>query len=38
MTVEGQTRYEGSEAIACVDTEVGEEIVVEKIPPHGDIN
>lgn len=38
MTVEGQTRYEGSEAIACVDTEVGEEIVVEKIPPHSDIN
>ncbi len=31
MTVKGQVRYEGNEAIACMDTAAGEEIVVERI-------
>lgn len=31
MTVKGKERYRGKEAIACIDTEAGEEIRVEKV-------
>ncbi len=31
MTVNGKERYRGKETIACIDTEAGEEIRVEKV-------
>ena len=31
MTVKGAVRYQGKESIACIDTEAGEEIKVEKV-------